>query len=106
MALVAFCWSLTLLLDKVALRHASPRFGPGVERRVAAAVVVLLGARGQIAQLTVAPRAWASGVRNLVGRRTLTVQLAAIRHMEVALVRPQARRRREPGGGRTHAREP
>jgi drug/metabolite transporter (DMT)-like permease len=88
MALVAFCWSLTLLLDKLALRHASPSVHALVlNAGVAAAVVVLLGARGQTAQLAVPPRIWAFlAFATVWGAVTLTVQLAAIRHMEVALV--------------------
>lgn len=88
MALVALCWSATLLLDKVALRHAAPVLHALVlHAGVAAVAVALLAGRGTLGSL--------AGVRRvplliaatvLCGAVTLTVQLAAIRAMEVALV--------------------
>jgi drug/metabolite transporter (DMT)-like permease len=88
MALVALCWSVTLLLDKVALRHAAPVLHALVlHAGVAAAAVALLAGRRQLGSL--------SGARGLLpllaatvlcGAVTITVQLAAIRGMEVALV--------------------
>lgn len=88
MALVALCWSVTLLLDKVALRHAAPVLHALVlHAGVAAAAVALLAGRGELRSL-----ARAKGLLPLLaasvlcGAVTITVQLAAIRGMEVALV--------------------
>ena len=88
MALVALCWSVTLLLDKVALRHAAPVLHALVlHAGVAAAAVALLAGRRELPSL-----AGAQGLLPLLGASvlcgavTITVQLAAIRGMEVALV--------------------
>jgi len=88
MALVALCWSVTLLLDKVALRHAAPVLHALVlHAGVAAAAVALLAGRRELPSL-----ARAKGLLPLLaaavlcGAVTITVQLAAIRGMEVALV--------------------
>jgi len=88
MALVALCWSATLLLDKLALRHSSPPTHALVlYAGVALGGLVALAARGSFRELgelrgNVAIMAAAIGV----GIGALAAQLFAIRLAEIGLV--------------------
>jgi len=88
MAAVALCWSVTLLLDKVALRYAAPTLHALVlNAGVAGGALMLLAARREIGGLAVPRRVvllLAGSI--LCGVVTLTAQLAALSHLGVALI--------------------
>lgn len=88
MALVALCWSATLLLDKLALGHASaPVHTLVVHAGVAAAGCAILAARGRLGELAVTR---ASGLllaaAPLVGVGAFGAQLYAIQALPIGLV--------------------
>ena len=88
MAFVALCWSATLLLDKRALEHAAPTLHALVlHAGVAAGALAMLAARGELRTLRVPGKvSLLLAVTILCGAATVTVQLMAIRSLEIALV--------------------
>lgn len=88
MALVALCWSATLLLDKQALLHAAPTLHALVlHAGVAVGALGMLAARRELPTLKVpAGVMLLLGVTVLCGAATVTVQLMAIQGLQVALV--------------------
>jgi drug/metabolite transporter (DMT)-like permease len=88
MAFVALCWSATLLLDKLALRHAgAPVHALVLNAGVALGGVVALGAGGRLAELG-GVRRYAGWLAAAVacGAGALACQLLAIQRLPIGLV--------------------
>ena len=88
MALVALCWSATLLLDKLAVTRASPPLHALVlNAGVAVGGLLALSVTGRLRELGSIRGSWGMlGLTVLCGAAALTTQLYAIQRLPIGLV--------------------